>query len=175
MAANPFPYWAILLTYLWVTGVYGVWQNFFFNRRDTLLPFLINVCYETEHWNISRALDSKPHFLLHTNYQLASAWNSVDLSAEERREGAVFTVEKRMEERVWLPSNACPVSWRQSPSRMRMSPGGGGGVLSSSRLYRSRAVACTPPPPWLNQKLVACIFSWCVFTISCYSMHKLGQ
>ena len=73
-----------------VTGVYGCVTELFFNRRDPLFPFFISVCYETVHWNISGALESQPHFLLHTSSQIASAVNSLDYPQQRTEERVQF-------------------------------------------------------------------------------------
>lgn len=74
---------------------------------------LVKIRFETLPWRISQASESQHHFFLNTDFLVASALKGPGPWGRggSRREGAAFSVE-RMEELVWLPSNAGSVSGR---------------------------------------------------------------
>lgn len=121
LVATPFPFGAMSPALAFGLQVStGMWQNFILlNRKRSFrspplfFPSLVKVRYEMLPWRISQASESQQHFFLNTDFLVASALKGPGPWGRggSRREGAAFSVE-RMEELVWLPSNAGSVSGR---------------------------------------------------------------
>lgn len=121
LAATPFPFGALSPALAFGLQVStGMWQNFILlNRKRSFrspplfFPSLVKVRYEMLPWRISQAWNHSIISFLNTDFLVASALKGPGPWGRggSRREGAAFSVE-RMEELVWLPSNAGSVSGR---------------------------------------------------------------